>query len=295
MLTHLSCNRLDYLFNPSGRPPQAECDTMDIWMIIVALLQGLFEWLPISSEGQIVLYINNFTTVQQADVLSLVVWLHLGTALAVIVRYPRTILDIISLKDKALTRLLFIATVATAVTGIPMYLFLRNSIDLLTGQMLNILVGVLLLFTALVLYLPTRQAGASSIVDMKEPTNKEALLTGLVQGTSVLPGLSRSGTTISALLIQKIDRETALRFSFLMSVPAVLGILAIDVLTGSTIPSTVSLSDLAIIEGIVFIVGLASMEFLLRLARRVNFWKLCVFLALLAIMFGTVFAVLNPI
>jgi undecaprenyl-diphosphatase len=268
---------------------------MDIWMIIVALLQGLFEWLPISSEGQIVLYINNFTTVQQADVLSLVVWLHLGTALAVIVRYPRTILDIISLKDKALTRLLFIATVATAVTGIPMYLFLRNSIDLLTGQMLNILVGVLLLFTALVLYLPTRQAGASSIVDMKEPTNKEALLTGLVQGTSVLPGLSRSGTTISALLIQKIDRETALRFSFLMSVPAVLGILAIDVLTGSTIPSTVSLSDLAIIEGIVFIVGLASMEFLLRLARRVNFWKLCVFLALLAIMFGTVFAVLNPI
>jgi undecaprenyl-diphosphatase len=286
MLTHLSWSRLDYLFNPSGNRLHAESDAMDLWMIIVAILQGLFEWLPISSEGQIALYINNFTSLDLNNVLSLVVWLHLGTALAVIVRYPRTILEILSLKDKALTQSLFIATAATAVTGIPLYLYLKESFSVLTGQLLNVLVGVLLLFTALALYLPTRQEGTSKAVDVKQPAKNEALLTGLVQGTSVLPGLSRSGTTISALLMQKIDRETALKFSFLMSVPAVLGILAIDVLTGSTIPSVVSLSDLAIIEGIVFIVGLASIEFLLRLARRVNFWKLCLILALIAIVFG---------
>jgi len=151
---------------------------------------------------------------------------------------------------------------------------------------LNILVGVLLLVTALALYLPARQEDTSSTLDVKEPTDKEALITGLVQGSSVLPGLSRSGVTISALLMQKIDRETALRFSFLMSVPAVIGILALEILTGSTLPSSVSLFDLTIIEGIVFIVGLASMEFLLRLARRVNFWKLCLILALIAIALG---------
>jgi undecaprenyl-diphosphatase len=285
MLTDLSCTRLEYLFNPSGNRFQAESDAMELWMVIVAILQGLFEWLPISSEGQIALYVNNFTTLDPNNVLSLVVWLHLGTALAVISRYPRTILDILSLKDKALTQLLFIATVATAVTGIPLYIFLKDSFSNLTGELLNILVGVLLLFTALVLYLPTRQEGALKTMDVKEPTKNEALLTGLVQGTSVLPGISRSGTTISALLMQKIDREIALRFSFLMSVPAVLGILVIDVLTGSTIPSIVNLSDLAIIEGIVFIVGLASMEFLLRLARRVNFWGLCLVLGLIAIAF----------
>jgi undecaprenyl-diphosphatase len=258
---------------------------MELWQILVALLQGLFEWLPISSEGQIALFLRNFTSVNPNDILPWIVWLHLGTALAVIVRYPRTIFDIISLKDKTLTRLLFIATVATAITAIPLYILFRD-IGSIPGNLLNILVGVLLLITALVLYLPTRQEAASSTIDVREPTNKEALITGLVQGASVLPGLSRSGSTISALLMQKIDRETALRFSFLMSVPAVLGILALEALNGSAIPPSMSLLDLTIIEGIVFIVGLASMEFLLRLARRVNFWKLCLILAVIAIVLG---------
>jgi len=259
---------------------------LELWQIIVALLQGLVEWLPISSEGQVVFFIYNFTSVDQNQVLPLVVWLHLGTALAVILRYPRTILDIISLKDKKLTRLLFIATIATAITAIPLYIFLKNSIAVFQGEILNVLVGTLLLITALVLYLPSHRDSETQSVEVKEPTDREALLTGLVQGSSVLPGLSRSGVTVSALLMQKIDRETALRFSFLMSVPAVIGVLALDLLTGSGIPANLSVLDLIIVEVIVFIVGLGSMEFLLRVARRVNFWKLCLFLGLIAIAFG---------
>jgi undecaprenyl-diphosphatase len=261
-------------------------DTMELWQIVVALLQGLVEWLPISSEGQVVFFIYNFTSVPVSEVVSLVVWLHLGTALAVIVRYPRTILDILSLKDRHLTRLLLIATVATAITAIPLYVFLKNSIAAFQGEILNILVGVLLIVTAFVLYLPSRRESGDSFLELNEPTDREALITGLVQGSSVLPGLSRSGVTVSALLIQKVDRETALRFSFLMSVPAVLGILAIELLTGNTIPASVSISDLIIIEAIVFLVGLASMEFLLRVARRVNFWSLCLIIGLIAIVFG---------
>lgn len=259
---------------------------MELWQIVVAVLQGLFEWLPISSEGQVVFFIYNFTSVPATEVLSLVVWLHLGTALAVIVRYPRTILDIMSLKDKNLFRLLLIATVATAITAIPLYVFLKSSITIFQGEILNVLVGLLLLATALALYLPTRREKVIDPVDTRAPTDKEALLTGLVQGTSILPGLSRSGVTVSALLMQRVDRETALRFSFLMSVPAVLGILVLEILTGSTIPSSVGQFDIVIIEGIVFIVGLASMEVLLRLARKVNFWKLCLILGCIAIAFG---------
>jgi undecaprenyl-diphosphatase len=286
MLTDLSCTRLEYLFNSSAYRMRTGYDTMELWLILVALLQGLVEWLPISSEGQVVFFIYNFTSVPMDEVVSLIVWLHLGTALAVIARYPRTILDILSLKDKQLTRLLFIATIATAVTALPLYVFLKNSIAVFQGEILNILVGVLLLVTALALYLPSRQEDGKSAVEVKEPTDREALLTGLIQGTSVLPGLSRSGVTVSALLMQKIDRETALRFSFLMSVPAVLGILALELLTGNAIPSSIGTFDLIIIEAIVFLVGLASMEFLLRLARRVNFWGLCLILGLIAIAFG---------
>ena len=259
---------------------------MELWQIVVALLQGFVEWLPISSEGQVIFFVNNFTEISLDEALTLAVWLHLGTALAVVARYPRIMLDIISLRDKTLVRLLLIATVATAVTAIPLYIFLKQSINVFQGEILNALVGVLLLLTALALYLPTRQLGDSGPVDVKTPTDREALLTGLVQGTSVLPGLSRSGVTVSALLMQKVDRETALRFSFLLSVPAVVGVLALEILTGNTIPASVGLFDLVVIEAIVFVVGLASMELLLRLARRINFWKLCLILACMAIAFG---------
>lgn len=243
------------------------------------------EWLPISSEGQVVLFLYNFTSVPSEDIVSLVVWLHLGTALAVIARYPRVILDILSLKDRKLFRLLLVATLSTAITAVPLYVFLKNSLTPFHGELLNVLVGVLLLITAIVLYLPTRTTEESEGTT-KDVEDREAGTTGLIQGMAVLPGLSRSGVTISALLMQKIDKETAMKFSFLMSVPAVLAILVLEVLTGSTLPAGVGTLDLILIEGIVFVTGLLSMEFLLRLARRISFWKLCLVLALIAIVFG---------
>ena len=243
------------------------------------------EWLPISSEGQVVLFLYNFTSVPSEDIVSLVVWLHLGTALAVIARYPRVILDILSLKDRKLFRLLLVATLSTAITAVPLYFFLKNSLTPFHGELLNVLVGVLLLITAIVLYLPTRTTEESEGTT-KDVEDREAGTTGLIQGMAVLPGLSRSGVTISALLMQKIDKETAMKFSFLMSVPAVLAILVLEVLTGSTLPAGVGTLDLILIEGIVFVTGLLSMEFLLRLARRISFWKLCLVLALIAIVFG---------
>ncbi len=258
---------------------------MELWQIIVALIQGLVEWLPISSEGQVVLFLYNFTPVAYEDILSLVVWLHLGTALAVIARYPKLILDVLSLKDRHLLKLLLVATLSTAVNAGPLYFFLKSSFTTVQGELLNIIVGMLLLFTAIILYLPTRSAEYEDTA--RDVEDREAAVTGLVQGLAVLPGLSRSGVTISTLLMQRIDKETAMRFSFLMSVPAVLAILILEVITGSTLPASVGTLDLIVIEGIVFVTGLLSMEFLLRLARRISFWKLCLVIAIIAILFGS--------
>ncbi|MHA1909357.1 MAG: undecaprenyl-diphosphate phosphatase [Candidatus Thorarchaeota archaeon] len=257
---------------------------MELWQIIVALIQGLVEWLPISSEGQAVLFAYNFSNVPPESLITLVVWLHLGTALAVIVRYPRTILDVIIIRDRVLFRQLLIATLCTAITAVPLYFVVKESIILFNGEIINILVGILLIVTAIILYLPTRTDTAE--IEYVDTSDKVAAVTGLVQGFSVFPGLSRSGVTVSALLMQRVDKETALRFSFLMSVPAVLGIFALEMMLGDVVVPSISVLDLVIIEIIVFVVGLASMEFLLRLARRVSFWKLCVVLAVIAILFG---------
>ncbi len=259
---------------------------MELWQILVALIQGFVEWLPISSEGQVVLFLYNFTPVPTDEIVSLVVWLHLGTAFAVIARYPTLIFEILSLKDRRLFRLLLIATLATAITAVPLYFFLKNSLTPMHGELLNVLVGVLLLITAIVLYLPTRHAEKDLADTQRDVKNIEAVTTGLLQGCAVLPGLSRSGVTISALLMQKVEKETAMKFSFLMSVPAVIAILILEILTGNTLPSGIGSLDLIFIEGIVFVTGLVSMEFLLRLARRISFWKLCLILAVVAILFG---------
>ncbi|MFW9974486.1 MAG: undecaprenyl-diphosphate phosphatase [Candidatus Thorarchaeota archaeon] len=259
---------------------------MELWQIIVAVIQGLVEWLPISSEGQVVLFLYNFTLVPSEEIVTLVVWLHIGTALAVIVRYPRVIYEILSLKDRRLLKLLVVATLSTAITAVPFYLFLKNNLVPMHGDLLNMFVGGLLLVTALVLYLPTRKGEGTTTDIEREIEEKQAITTGLVQGLAVLPGLSRSGVTISALLMQRIDKEVAMKFSFLMSVPAVLAILLLEILSGSVLPSGVEPFDLIVIEGIVFLIGLASMEFLLRLTRRIIFWKLCLVLAIVAILFG---------
>ena len=259
---------------------------MEPWQILVGLIQGLVEWLPISSEGNAVFFLYNFSNVPTNDMLLLVVWLHLGTAIAVIAKYPRDIFEILTLKDRNLFRHLLIATVCTAITALPLYLFLKESFTTLQGETINIFVGCLLLVTAIVLYIPTRQKADDGQVETIEVSDKKAALTGLVQGFAVLPGLSRSGVTVSALLMQRVEKEKALRFSFLMSVPAVLGILALEIVSGASLPSSVGIVDLAIIEVIVFITGFLSMEFLLRLAQRIEFWKLCVLLAAISILFG---------
>lgn len=256
---------------------------MEPWQIIAALLQGLVEWLPISSEGQVILFLYNFSSVPMNELLTVVVWLHFGTAMAVIVRYPKVILDVISLKDRVLFRNILIATIFTAVTAIPLYLLLKTTLTGINGEAINVLVGALLLVTAIMLYIPTRHEGE---IEEKEVNDKIAAATGLVQGFSVMPGLSRSGVTVSALLMQKVDKETALRFSFLISVPAVFGILFIEVFTGEAIMPSIPISDVIVMEIIVFITALVSMEFLLRIAKRVDFWKLCLFLAVVAIVFG---------
>ena len=228
---------------------------MEPWQLIVALIQGLVEWLPISSEGQVVLFVYSIGTVPYTELLALAIWLHLGTTMAVIVRYPRDILDLLVLRDRAVLRQLVIATIATAAVAIPLYLLLRSVISATVGESLNVLVGALLVVTGLMLYLSERKERTKdSQPPETEPSDRKMLLAGVVQGFSVLPGLSRSGLTVSALLMQRVDKTAALRLSFLMSVPAVLGI-----------------------------VGL---EALIRLAARISFWRLCIVLGMIAVVFG---------
>jgi undecaprenyl-diphosphatase len=245
---------------------------------LIGILQGLLEWLPISSQGNITMLMISILGLEPAQALSLAIYLHVGTGLAALIYFRRDVLGMIrrgNEGDPRLLRFLMISTLTTGVVGLPIFLLARGVSAY--GEALLALTGAALLITGLV-QRGARQIGERTASSLRD---KEGFMMGVAQGLSAIPGLSRSGVTSSVLLIRGLSGDEAFRVSFLMAIPA----------------SFAAALGLAFVEGVpplepLFLVSLASSFFsallsigaLLRLARRVRFWGLCVLLGALALL-----------
>jgi len=185
-------------------------------ILILAIVQGITEWMPISSSGHLVItqqYLR-LTVPLIFDVM-----LHVGTLLVVLAVFWKDVIKIV----KALVRLdfktdegklaLFIAvgSVPTALIGFFFH-------DILESLFYNLLVvGIALLITGFVLFVSERRKNNRKLNYL------DSLLIGVAQGIAIIPGISRSGVTIATGLLRKVKKETAFRYSFLLSVPAVIG------------------------------------------------------------------------
>ena len=185
--------------------------------IILAIVQGITEWLPISSSGHLVLvqqYLGIATTVF-FDVI-----LHIGTLLAVLVAFRKDILAILravfhsefKTEQGKLALYIIVASIPTAIIG---FLF-QATFEAFFSNLL--VVGFAFIITGVLLYLSKLQKNRNS-----ELNYAKALLIGTVQGVALIPGISRSGSTISAGLLLKMKKEKAFQFSFLLFIPAVIG------------------------------------------------------------------------
>jgi len=259
-----------------------------VQFILIAILQGLLEWLPISSEGQITLVmLHVFNITELSTILSLIIWLHLGTAGSALLKYRSEYFNVIFSKTAEfnyLRRFLIIATLATGVTAIPLYLLLNELFNPIYGDIISALIGVFLIVTGIVLYFFRNIREYRPATDL---TLQEIILLGLIQGCSILPGISRSGTTVATLLGRKIEQENCLKYSFLMSVPVILGAFIFDLLI-SGVPKVagISIYVLIIMIGVAFAFGLLSMDVLLAVAKKVNFAYFCVIIGLIAVILG---------
>ncbi|MFA5763262.1 MAG: undecaprenyl-diphosphate phosphatase [archaeon] len=255
---------------------------MDLLTAIVSgILQGIFEWLPISSQGNL---LGLFTIIgsNPQEALKLAVMLHIGTLLAATIYFRKEIIEILlSLKLKLinkkedknwdLTKFLIIATFATSITAIPSYLFLKNFLGTNTSFVLLLLAIFLIITGFLQLFKKVKGSGELNI--------KNAILVGLGQGFSILPGVSRSGTTTSFLAFSGFTPQKAFRISFLLSIPAVLvAELGFGLIEGFLIDG---FSIIALIFA--FIVGIFSMDFLIKIAHKINFAYFCFALAIIYI------------
>ena len=269
--------------------------------IILAILQGLVEWLPISSSGQVVIFSINILGISPENAFTLSIWLHLGTTLAVLVKMRKEYYNIVKTiifkkdryeeKDVKLRNWLIYATFGTAVTALPLYFILRffllDAFSASSGDILTLIISGLLIITGLVLFFLKRSFGNKSIEGQSfKQIRKDSSISGLIQGIAILPGISRSGFTVSTILFEKYNQDQSLNLSFLMSAPVVIASIGVDVLFGGgSVFGTLDIITILVTTGISFVIGYLTMGGLLKVARKINFSYFCIFYGILSFVF----------
>ncbi len=242
--------------------------------IILGIIQGFTEFLPVSSSGHLELakFFLNDDAVGEESMLMTVV-LHGATALSTIIIFWKDILEILSgiwkgisnqewlaNEDFAFSLKIILSMIPAAFVGV----FFDELLEQLFDRQI-LLVGCMLLITGFLLFL----------ADKAQNTNKKvsygsALMIGIAQAIAILPGISRSGATISTAVLLGIDRSRAARFSFLMVVPLIFGKMAKDILDGEIIYSSDVLLPLTAGFIAAFITGLLACTWMIQLVKKSN-------------------------
>ncbi len=279
---------------------------MTIWeSIIYGIIQGLTEFLPVSSSGHLALLQAIFGNDFGDNSLSFSVLLHLGTLLAVFIVYAKDIWELIcsfftlcgklihkkhKLSDFTVSERMVIFVLIATLPLIPAAL-LDKLVAAISGYVWA--VGIILILNAVMLYMSDRLAKENVYPEDVKPRN--ALFVGIVQVFAILPGLSRSGSTITAGLSQGFRREYAVKFSFILSIPAILGACVLEL--PDFISETASNSDTALfltyLAGALaaMIVGILAIKLLIMISKKSNFRVFsyyCGAVGALALVFGLI-------
>ncbi len=256
--------------------------------IILGAVQGITEWLPISSQGINTLILLHFFQQPIAEAIGISLWLHTGTLFAALIYFRRDIADLSRhlpqyIRDlgaasgserNALITFLIVSTMLTGAVGAPLMIFGLSEKGIPAGMVMAI-IGGFLIITGMVQKYASRYSGLKTM-----PGIKDAVLLGVVQAFSVFPGLSRSGLTVSILLFRGYDARKAIRVSFLMSIPVVLAAeIGLGLIDGVSF-NLVAIS--AILAAFLF--GILTIGALLRIATKMRFWKLCILLGGLSLL-----------
>jgi len=249
---------------------------MDLGVIILAIIQGIGEFLPISSSAHLIIFRDLFgigSSITPDLAMSFDIALHFGTLLAIGIFFFK---DFINMFIKGFTKgikdsegkilwYLIIATIPGALIG---YLFEDKVDELFRSNF--ILIGSALIIMGIIIYLADKKSKESKSI--KDLSLLDSFIVGCSQVFALIPGFSRSGTTIAAGRILKLDRTSAAKFSFFLSAPIILGAVVAQLLKDDS--ATILIANLNIfITGIVvsFIVGILCISFLLKYLKKNDF------------------------
>lgn len=255
--------------------------------IILGIIQGLTEFLPVSSSGHLELgkAILGDNSVPEESLLFTVV-LHFATALSTLVIFRKDIIDILKglfkpgiNEDQRFAGKIILSMIPAVLVG----LFFEKQLEQLFGSNI-MLVGCMLLVTAALLFLADKAKNTNKKVGFKD-----ALIIGISQAIAMLPGISRSGATISTSVLLGNDKTKAARFSFLMVVPLIFGKIAKDILGGELSFESQNITALGAGFVAAFISGLFACTWMIALVKKSKlsyFAIYCVVVGVIAIGFS---------
>jgi len=256
--------------------------------IVLGLVQGLTEFLPVSSSGHLVLLQKVFGISEAALLFDTAV--HGGTLIAVFVALRREIGDLLTRPIQPLMGYLILGTIPACVAA----LLFKDAIEaaFASGSFLGVaflITGILLLTAEWLFRRPGKPGGLPGKIEGFSPDDRapgdmnwiDALVIGVLQAVAIIPGVSRSGSTLAGALSRKLDRDFAARFSFLLSIPAILGALVLqlkDVSSAADIPGIAPLICGTLTAAVV---GFFSIRLMLKLVREHSLVGFAVYVLLL--------------
>ena len=272
--------------------------------VILGLVQGLAEFLPISSSGHLAL-LQQWFGIQEDKVLLFAVLLHVGTLISVFIVYWRDIAELIvelfltikdlctgkglRLQERPVRKLGIMIIVATIPTGIIGILF-NDLFDSLYNSIIPI--GIGLIITGFLLVMAERMGASNRGIEQMNFRN--ALFIGTVQGIAICPGISRSGSTLFGSLICNLDRKFAVKFVFLISIPSILGSAVME--APAALESGFDMAQLGpVLVGMIVaaVSGLIAIKTMIKIVsdKKLNYFSYYVWaLGLIVICYGIFFA-----
>ena len=240
---------------------------MGFWeALILGVIQGLTEFLPVSSSGHLELgkvLLGDESLPEESLLFTVVV--HAATALSTVVVFRKDILEILKglfqfkwNEESQFSVKIIVSMMPAAIVGV----LFNDQIEALFNRQI-LLVGAMLVLTGLLLFLADRAKRTEKQVGFGQ-----AAIIGISQAIAILPGISRSGATISTSVLLGIDREKAARFSFLMVVPLILGKIAKDLMDGNISSELTNVMPLAVGFTAAFISGLVACTWMISLVKK---------------------------
>ncbi len=267
---------------------------MDALIFLIAgFLQGVLEWIPISSEGILFVYFS-YVNLNSLTAFILAISFHLPTALAAIIYFNREFKLLLSFKwlkkiDKEVEFIL-VGSIATAMVAIPLYFAYKFLLANMEGLVENasflslLLVGLAMIITGLSIRNLEDKANVKK--RLTDGTLRDYFMVGLIQGLAIIPGVTRSGVTIAALVWRNFDKEDVMKGSFLLAPIVSIGAFSLEVLLGDLSPSMILRSEILLALLAAFLVSIVFIKGILLLVQRMTYWKFLVFIGAIMLTFN---------